>query len=333
MESLIHPLTLLAIIFVGYGFKRGRIVGDKDYRVLQRIVFNLTLPASIIVSFATNPHDVGLLWISLFGFVCAALPIPFLYLSSHRRPVGERAFLMLNGVGFNVGNFCFPMLQGMMGAQSIVVGAMFDIGNNVVVSAGNNLLTQRLLNIDPDRPLSEQGATDAPTLPRIRLKDKDARRLARRHTIRGIVRGFVTSVSFDTYIVMIALMVAGIALPAWIPDVLEPVANANAFCSMLMVGMLMDLPGDRHEAVQVLRVIGWRIPFGVVFALVSWFLLPFDPMVRKALVLLSLAPSAVFGTLYSDRVLGNARMAGFCLALTAIIAIVLMSAVNVLIAI
>lgn len=330
MSALLHPLILLAIILVGYIFKRTHIFGQRDYRVIQRIVFNLTLPCAIIVSFATREHDNALLWISLFGLFCGFLPTPFLFWISRKRPVRERAFLMLNGAGFNIGNFCFPVMQGLLGPASLVPGAMFDVGNCVVVSAGNNLLTQRLLHIDPDRPLYEQNPGSAPTLPYHKPTDPDARRLARRATLRGIAKGFFTSVPFDTYIIMIVLMLANVHLPQWIPQVLDPVAQANGFCSMLMVGMLMELPSTKLETTEVLRVVLLRIPFAILFALISWYIMPFDDLTRKALVMLSLAPTSVFGTLFSDRVLDNARMAGFCMSITAIIGLAAMTGVNIL---
>ena len=331
MSSLIHPITLLLIIFVGYGFKRFRIFGDSDYRVLQRVVFNLTLPAAIIVSFLNNPHDLSLLWVTLFGFVCGMIPIPILYFASLHKPVSERAFLMLNGAGFNIGNFCFPVMQGMLGSASLVPGAMFDMGNCVVVSAGSNLLTLRLLHIQPGKTLKEQGAGDAPVLPKITPKDKDARRLARIAAIKNILKGFFTSVPFDCYLLMIVLMLTGVTLPGVVSTVLEPFANANGFCSMLMVGMLMDLPAGRSDVKQVLRVLAWRLPFAALFAAFAWFVLPFDASIRKAVVMLCFAPTAIFATLFSDKVLGNARMAGFCLSVTAILGMIALTAINFLI--
>ena len=74
MHTLIQPVTLLLIIMVGYAFKRFGLFGPRDYRVLQTAEFDLILPGAIIYSFATQPHDIRLLWISLFGFAAAAVP-------------------------------------------------------------------------------------------------------------------------------------------------------------------------------------------------------------------------------------------------------------------
>ena len=68
MSTLIQPIALLAIILTGYLFKRAGKFKNRDYRIMQVALFNLVLPCAIIYSFATNPHDSSMLWISVFGF-------------------------------------------------------------------------------------------------------------------------------------------------------------------------------------------------------------------------------------------------------------------------
>jgi predicted permease len=191
-------------------------------------------------------------------------------------------------------------------------------------------MTTSLLNIDMQRPLHEQYKGDAPVVPAGTMLDKDARRLQRRSRVRNIIKGFVTSPSFDIYMVMIVVTIFSIKLPEWIGTVLQPISMANPFCSMLMVGMLMDLPHNWKDIKAVLEVIGWRLPLAAAFALFAWFILPFDGVFRKALVMVCFAPTAVFATLFTDKVLGNPKLAGFTLAATAFIAIVIMTVLNVM---
>ena len=242
MHTLIQPVTLLLIIMVGYAFKRFGLFGPRDYRVLQTAEFDLILPGAIIYSFATNPHDSSMLWISVFGFVVAFIPPVLIFLTTRHTPVQDRAFTMLNGSGFNIGCFCFPVVQAFLGTAAIVPAAMFDIGNCVMVAAGTNVMTQTLLHIQPGKTLGEQYQGNAPVLPYVKPKDKDARRLARRAKAKQILKGFLTSVPFNVYLLMIVVMLFSIHIPAFVPTLLQPVADANSFCSVFMVGMLMDLP-------------------------------------------------------------------------------------------
>ena len=312
MQALIQPVALLLIILAGYAFKRAGLFGQRDYRILQTAIFDLVLPGAIIYSFATNPHEIKLLWISVFGLIVALIPPIVIFLATLHKPVARRAFMMLNGSGFNVGCFCFPVISSFLGTAAIVPAAMFDIGNCVMVAAGTNVITQLLLHIQPGETLSEQHAGDAPTLPYIKPKDKDAKRLARRALLRNVLKGFFGSVPFDVYMLMIVLTLAQVKIPGWIATMVQPLSNANSFCAMLMVGMLMDLPASRRDVKDVLTVIGW-------------FILPFSASIREAVALCCLAPIAVFSTLFTDKVLGNAKLAGFSLTLTAVLSLIMMT--------
>ena len=64
----------------------------------------------------------------------------------------------------------------------------------------------------------------------------------------------------------------------------------------------------------------------------AWFLLPFSASIREAVALCCLAPIAVFSTLFTDRVLGNARLAGFSLTITAVISLAMMTGAHFLFA-
>nr|WP_205832620.1 AEC family transporter [Bifidobacterium sp. DSM 109959] len=320
----------MLIILAGYLFKRFGLFGQSDYRVLQTAEFNIVLPGAIIYSFATNPHDISLMWISLVAFLFAFIPVVCIFVATRRRNVTDRAFLMLNGAGYNLGCFCFPVVQSFWGPGAVVPAAMFDIGNCIMVAAGTNVLTQQLLHIQPGKTLAEQHAGSAPTLPYEKPKDRDARRLARHALLRTIAKSFFGSVPFDTYLLMLALTIANIHIPDWIATICQPLSGANALVSMLMVGMLMDMPQSRHDVKEVLAVIAWRVPFCIVFACVSWFLMPFSASIRAVMVICALAPIAIFSTLFTDKVLGNAKLAGFSLSVTAIISLVMMAVAHTL---
>jgi len=65
MTAILKPIAFLLIIVAAYLVKRAGLFKPRDYRVMQVVVFDFTLPASIIVSFATNPHHLSMLQISV----------------------------------------------------------------------------------------------------------------------------------------------------------------------------------------------------------------------------------------------------------------------------
>ena len=330
MHGVIQPLALLTVILAGYLLKRLHVFGPRDYRVLQSAVFDLTLPGAIVYSFTVNEHHLSMLWISLFGMLASTIPLLLIYEFSRRMPVSDRAFLMLNGCGMNVENFCLPVITGLRGQGSAMPVLMFDIGNSVMMCAGMYAMTTTLLHIPGGKPIDPSMAGSSPVMPYVAPTDPHARRLQRLAIAKGIVRSFAISVPFDTYALMLTLMLLGIRLPQWVGSFAEPLSNANGFCSMLMVGMLTELPSTRVDARNVLNVIGWKALFAVLLGMAAWYLLPFDADVRHAVVLVCLAPTAVFSTLFTDRVLGNAKLAGFTLASTGVLSLAAITVTNLL---
>ncbi|MCI1833171.1 MAG: permease [Bifidobacterium sp.] len=331
MGAIIQPLTLLFIIMLGYAFKRAHLFGGSDYRVIQTAEFNLVLPGAIIYSFAVNPHNVRLLLISGFSLIAAAIVPTLIFVLTQHRRVSDRAFLMLNSSGFNIGCFSFPIIQTFIGPAGLVPAAMFDVGNSVMVAAGTNVMTRTLLHIQPDTDSRDLRDNAAPTLAYSRPKDRQARRLARRSMMVTVAKGFASSASFDTYVLMIVLMLLNVPIPHIVASVCQPFYAANAFCAMLMVGMLTDLPSSRHDVSGVLQVLLYRLPSSIVFAAAAWLILPFGPMIRESVVLCCLAPTAIFATMFTDRVLGNAKLAGFTLCVTAVISLITMTCAHLLI--
>ncbi|NEG90206.1 AEC family transporter [Bifidobacterium aerophilum] len=299
--------ALLIAILGTYALKHLHIFGERDYKVAQGIVFNMTLPCAIILSFATNKHDMRMLWIVLFGFFACAIPLFVVYVGSRGDERNYRAFQMLNASGLNLGAFCLPVVQTFMGASAGLPIIMLDIGNATVATAGSLTITRTLLHMDDNfrsLPLS------------LRL--------------RNIAHDFLGSISFDIYMLMLVFMFLHITIPQPIITLITPFANANAFCAMAMIGLMMEIPDNRKDRIELAKVIAWRALFGVIIAVAAWFVLPFDMRIREIIVLGSFAPITIFSTKFTDSLTGNAKLAGFSLTVTAILSLIVMTVLHAL---
>ena len=205
--------SLLLVIIGAYALKHVHIFDERDYRVVQGLVFNLTLPCAIILSFATNKHDMRMLWIVLFGFFACAVPLFIVYIGSRGDEKNYRAFQMLNASGLNLGAFCLPVVQTFMGASAGLPIIMLDIGNATVATAGSLTITRTLLHMD-------ENFKSLPLILRL----------------RNIARDFLSSISFDIYMLMLVFMFLHITIPQPIVTIITPFANANAFCAMAKIG-------------------------------------------------------------------------------------------------
>ncbi|MDF4085348.1 hypothetical protein ABG943_00865 [Bifidobacterium catenulatum] len=93
---------MLLVIISVYLLKRIHIFSDKSYKVVQGLVFNLTLPCAIVMSFATNKHPMNLLWLVVFGLFACMIPLFIVYFGSRGDEPRYRAYQMLNVSGLNI---------------------------------------------------------------------------------------------------------------------------------------------------------------------------------------------------------------------------------------
>lgn len=230
--------SLLLVIISVYLLKRIHIFSDKSYKVVQGLVFNLTLPCAIIMSFATNKHPMNLLWLVVFGLFACLIPLFVVYFGSRGDEPRYRAYQMLNASGLNIGAFCLPVVQTFMGPSAGLPVIMLDIGNAIIATAASLTITRSLLHLGSpakDLPLS--------------LK------------IKNIAHDFYSSISFDCYMLMLVFMFAGWSVPHWIVTLITPFANANAFAAMAMIGLMMEIPDNHKDRSELGK--GHRMAFPV----------------------------------------------------------------------
>lgn len=302
MNLAVQTGALLLAILGAYAGKRMKVFGDHDYRLLQTLIFNVTLPAAVIQSFAKNDHDLRMFWVILLGFLSAFIPLLVIYFVERRAPRASRGFQMLAGTTFNIGSFALPVITTFLGAGAGVAVVMFDTGNAMMCAAGSLVLTNLLLHLD-----------------------KGWDRMTTAQKCHAVARNFYSSVPFDMYLVMILLLLFGIPVPDPVVTLITPFANANTFLSMAMVGMMMEIPRSRDDLLDMLRVLGWRLAVAVIAALAAWFLLPLSADVRLIVAVTAFAPISIFSTKFVDQTLDRGELAGFSLTISAIISLLIMA--------
>lgn len=83
--------------------------------MVQGLVFNLTLPCAIVMSFATNKHPMNLLWLVVFGLFACMIPLFIVYFGSRGDEPRYRAYQMLNASGLTIHPFdCYMLMLVFM---------------------------------------------------------------------------------------------------------------------------------------------------------------------------------------------------------------------------
>jgi len=259
LDILVRAGCFVAIIILGYVLKKLHVFREGDFRVLATITLKITLPASIIVSFAQMQIDPAMLTITLLGFGGGVLYILAAFLLNLRSSAEHRAFEVLNLPGYNIGLFAMPFVQSFLGPIGVVTTSLFDTGNAFVCLGGSYGIAAS-------------------------VKDGSG------FSFKRIGKALITSVPFLSYIVMILLNLTGIRLPSAVLSFAEVIKNANTFMAMLMIGVGFQLSANKTQLGTIIKLLVTRYLIAAALAAAFYFLLPFSLEIRKTLVLLAFSP-------------------------------------------
>lgn len=300
MTYLIKPLSYVLVIALGYFLKRAGFFSKQDHRVLSKMMINITLPCAIIQGFSSFSRDVSLFLIVGIGFLCAFLPMLFMYLTTHGVNTRLRAYRMLNIGGYNIGCFSLPLIEAFFGGTGVVAACMFDTGNAVMMTGGSYAMTSTLLKTG--------GET--------------------RESVKDILLKFLNSAPFDTYMLLFAMAALDIRIPQIVFDLTRPAGQANAFVAMTIIGMLFEPAGDRALLAETAREIGLRTAFAALSAAACFFFAPFDLITRQTLAVLCFAPLSSLCPIFTERCHSDVALSSFTNSVSIAVSLVCMLALS-----
>lgn len=299
---IIQAVGLFLIILLGYSLKQIGLLSKLDGTRLSIIIVNVTLPAVVIVNLARISIESNLVLFIFIGFFWSVFQIVVAWLITRKKSKISKQFFMYCASGFNIGNFTLPFVQGFL-PLGVPFISMFDLGNSIMLAGGTSLVVDGLV-----------GKTTSFEPRRIILK-------------------LVKSIPFTCYIVMLVLRIFSIDLPEGVLTMLQPVASANVFLSMFMIGLYLDLKLPKNAAKDVSKLLILRYGSGLLFAMFFYFL-PI-PMVQKTvLCLLSVTPVPLFSVINSvlagveEETVGFASSISFLLSLPIMTGILLLLGVS-----
>lgn len=292
---LINALGLFAIIFLGYFLKRLNVLSKADGTTLSTIILTITLPATIIVNFAALKIETGLLLLIVLGIGLTILQIGISWGLMRKEAALKQEFMMYMGSGFNIGNFTLPFVQSFL-PIGIPLISMFDLGNSIMLAGGTTVLVDQLVG-----------------------KNKT-------FDLKSVLIKLFRSIPYTAYLVMLLLRLGSVDLPSALLTILQPIAGANTFLSMFMIGLYLEL--RLPKSAQKLVVQSLLLRYGIGLLLIVLFLwLPLPQLVRLVLCLLAVAPIATFNVINAVLAGIEEEIVGFCSSVSFLISLVLMTLV------
>ncbi len=299
LEVLIKALSFVAIICIGYIFKRVGIFGREDYRIVSKIVLNLTLPAAVISSFADFKMDYSLLGALLVGLLGNVIMILIALLVTKRETADAKLFYIFSMSGYNIGCFTLPFVQSFLGAFGVIAICIFDMGNAIMCTGLTYAFSASCI-----------GSADGSREPL---------------NLKNVMHKLLTSVPFMVYSTMLTLVELNIKLPEAVYTLTNSIGGANAFLSMLMIGMMFEINLDKKALSYIKEVLGFRYLVGIALSAIFFFFGPFSPDVNKVVAAAFLAPSTAVGPIYLEKLGGNVPLAGFANSASIIVSVIILT--------
>ncbi|QWT17937.1 AEC family transporter [Collinsella sp. zg1085] len=285
-------LAFINIIFLGIIARSRKLVDGNTSQNLSKIVFSFTLPAAIIHAFGTTTVTLDAMYLVLLGFLCTVIPFAISAYFTQNTPVSDRKLYLLNISGFNIGCFALPFIQALFPPFAAVLTCLFDAGNALMVTGGSYTATQMLLAQTEDRPC----------------------------TLNPFKR-LISSIAFDTYLVLILVALLNITIPNELIAITEPLSQANAFLSLFMIGLMINFHVDKQKLEKLCRLVGGRILLSTVMSLFVFFCLPLSLEHRLVVSTLVWSPIASLGPVYTLWIKADYGLAGLANSITIVLGI------------
>lgn len=259
LDVLMRAGSFIAVILLGYCLKKIGFFMQEDFTILSRITIRITLPATIISSFAGKQIDMALLSLALLSIGCGLLYVAIGFLINRKHGREQQAFEMLNLPGYNIGTFVIPFAQSFLGPMGVVATSLFDTGNSVICLGGAYSMA-------------------------VMVKDGSG------FSVKRILNALVHSVPFVCYVLVLVMNLLKISMPGFVMSCAGIIGNANAFMAMLMIGVGFKLEGKKSQIRTIVKLLTIRYGVAVILACIFYFFLPFGLEIRQALVILAFSP-------------------------------------------
>ena len=283
MTALVYLLTMV----MSYILKRAGLFHKEDKKVLSNLIFYITLPASLISSFAGAEVNVYYVIAILLGFLVNTVMVISGQIVSADKSPELKAIYSVNASGFNMACIAIPFLSTFYPA-GVPYLCMFDVGDSFYTLGTTYAIGKMRLN----------GGS----------KDKND------NYVLTILKGLLTSF-------------LNCRLPDFITMAADFCGKGNGFLTMIMIGVSLELHMSRESAKEVITLLSMRYVIGIIAAVLIYCVLPAPLVMRQILAAAMFASSAAVSIIYSERLGVSTDIAAALNPISTILMIPIMSLV------
>ncbi|RKQ34712.1 AEC family transporter [Oceanobacillus halophilus] len=276
-EQFLYSIIIIAL---GYVLKRTGLIKERDGEGLARIIFNLTLPALLIVTFNGMVIDYSLFWLIIIAFVFGLVAAVIGIVMFRKQQRDTKGMLAMMVPGFNIGLFAFPLVEGLWGKEGVQYFSMFDVGNAFIVFGVIYFIGS--------------------------YYSGDGFQI----NFRTIVSKMSNSVPFMTYIVVLSINLLGLQFPNVILQTAETISVANMPLSLLLLGIYLNFVFDKKYLQLIFKYMAVKYVTGIVVGIALFLWLPFDDMFKFTVLIGLILPTSMSVVPYAVEFKYDTRFVG-----------------------
>jgi hypothetical protein len=292
----------LTIILLGFIIKKLNLITQENGRVIAKLIINVTLPA-LILSVVTNIKiNITLILLPFICFGFNLIVVTFSAIIFRNKKKELKGAILMAVIGFNIGLFAYPIIEGIWGAQGLIYIAMFDVGNAFIIFA---------ISYSIGSYFSRKKAEEL----------KDVSQIFR---FKIILFSLLKSAPLMAYIIALILNAISFQFPVFISDVLDIIARANYALTLLLLGIYLNFKFKKEQWASILKVLIIRYSFGLVIGLTLFFILPFSLLYRGIILIGLILPIGMAVIPFSAEFEYDEKLVGMMVNLSLIISFILM---------
>ncbi|QGH37022.1 AEC family transporter [Gracilibacillus salitolerans] len=283
----------IVIIAIGYVLKRFNLVKEKDGEGIARIVFNLTLPCLIIVTFSDVEFTASLFYLVIIAFIYGVINavIALMVFRKHTKDIKGTFGMMVPGL--NIGLFAYPLVEGLFGFEGLKYFGMFDVGNAFIVFGLSYIIAGVYAG--------SAGMLET----------------------RSIIVKLSKSIPLQTYLIMCLINIIGFQLPDIVVNVSSVISVANMPLSLLLLGLYLNFSFAKGYGKLIAKFLFTKYGIGLITGFACYLWLPVEEMFKFTLLIGFILPTPASVLPYAIMFGYNQRLVGTASNITMIISFVL----------
>ncbi|MFX1275657.1 MAG: AEC family transporter [Promethearchaeota archaeon] len=291
-------LISLSIIFLGFLIKKINILSEDNGKIIVKLIFNITLPALILNTLSSIKLDLSFILLPIIPLLFSFGVLLFCFLIFKNYNKETKSLILITVIGFNIGNFAYPLIEGIWGEEGLQYLVLFDVGNAFVIFGIISFLA------------SYYSKTNENDINKINLKN---------HILR-----LFKSPPMIAVIGALIINLSGLIIPIFLIDFLNILSRANMALTLLSLGIYLNFKFEKSEWKNIAKIFIIRYCFGFIIGFVLFLILPFSLLYRTIVFISLILPMAMGTLLFAVEFEHNERIAGIVGNITLIISFIFM---------